>query len=142
MAAMNQGRFPKSSPGTPQFERAISDIERIGSMEAGWNGHGAPIAALEVRNQAIGFLRRLLSNFGTSIPAPTLIAPTSDGGVTLEWRLREPSEAIEFVFLPNGSHEYSFRDLDKDRLDRVEEDVPEGELFRWAKIALVGRTTV
>jgi hypothetical protein len=130
-------------PGsTGPFEGAISRIRGIASMQPGWNGHGAAVAPREVRGTAIDFLLRLAQNFGTSIPAPTLVAPTSDGGVTLEWRLREPAEAIEFVFLPGGLHEYAFRDLDQDRLDRAEENVSEAELFGMAKMVLVGRHTI
>jgi hypothetical protein len=124
------------------FGTAITRIERIGAMKPGWNGHRAPVTSPEVRSTAISFLRKLSANFGVSVPEPTLVAPTSDGGIALEWRLRTPAEAIEFVFLPRGLHEYTLRDLNKGHLDRIGEDVSEDELLGLAKIALVGRVTV
>lgn len=125
------------------FAESIALINRIGEMEPGFNGHHAAVATLTVRQDAIRFLSRLASSYGTSVPEPSMVAPTSDGGVALEWRLQWPSEVIEIVFLPNGAHEYTQHAVANDKLSQVQvyEDAHEDDLVRLAKLSLVGRHT-
>ena len=121
------------------FRAAIAKVHQIGFMKPGFNGHNAAVANAEVRQNAEDFLRKLLKHYGTSVPAPTLVAPTSDGGVAIEWRLKNPSEAVEIIILPRGLHEYAIRDLGKGRLDDAREDVPEQDLLNLVKLVVVGR---
>ena len=110
--------------GAAPYPGAAARIEQLASLNRDWNGHGAMRVAEASRKAALGFLDRVRQEFGTSVPEPTVVAPTSDGGIALEWIVRERTheKGVEVVFLPTGI-EYSLRNRDNGRLEDDRENV-------------------
>lgn len=125
------------------FTRSILRIERMPTtLKPGWDGHGAAVPGEAICTVATNFLRRVAGKFGTDVPEPTVVAPTSDGGVSVEWRLKTPSEAVELVFLPNDLHEYTVRDIELRHIEQSDEGVSVDDLFEVVKLIVAGRDTV
>lgn len=102
---------------SPAYPATVAKITQLGHLPPGWNGHAAPKVSPAAQIQAIDFLSRVWREFYTSVPEPTIVAPTSDAGVALEWIVKAGSGelGVEVVFL-DGSTEYSVRDREQQKI--------------------------
>jgi hypothetical protein len=95
------------------FHASIERVKHLERLPRDWNGHGAAPISATARRSAILVLDRTWQMFGPMMPAPTIIAPTTDGGVALEWIIRDQrgEHGVEIVCLAAGDRfEYSVRD--------------------------------
>ena len=122
------------------FAAAIEKIESIQKMSPGWNGFRAAVASEDVRRAAIEFLRDIPRRFPADVSEPTIVAPTPDGGVVLEWRLVHWPRSLELVFLPNGVYEWALRE--KERTLQYADDATTNELFDVMKQHVFGQVTI
>ena len=123
-----------------RFENSIEKIEHIGKMSPGWNGFKAAVADASVRHAAISFLQEVGQRFPSDVHEPTIVAPTPDGGVAIEWRLADAPRCFELVFMPHGAREWALRE--KERTIDYAEDANEAELFDLMKRHVAGHTTI
>ena len=117
---------PMTRPRSEPYPNAFDGINSLSTLKRCWNGHGASPIEESVRDVAVGFLHEIAGKFSMAVPEPS-VGPTSDGGVFFEWRLSSPARLLQIVLLPKGQNEYSLRDLESDRLIRVDEDLDRGE---------------
>jgi hypothetical protein len=125
------------------YPGATEKIEGMGELPAGWNGHYPSEIGSAAQETAKRFLRLVWNEFGSAVPEPTVVAPTSDGGIALEWIAKEGDRerGIEVVCFANGRYEYSVRNRTTGRLDEGQEDVldPEVVLLNVIKPYVAGR---
>lgn len=89
----------------------IEEIERLGSLERGWNSYGAGPVPEAPRRRAIRFVESL-PDLGTRIPAPT-VTPTSNDGVALHWQANDYE--VEIIFSASRD-EYSVARISTDEV--------------------------
>ncbi len=108
----------------PAYPITIQTISELGPLPDGWNGHRAARITQESQRAAITFLTRVWNEFGSSVPEPTVVAPTSDGGVAVEWIVKDGGavRGVEIVFIDNRN-EFSVRNRDTRVLERDGENV-------------------
>jgi hypothetical protein len=96
----------------------MAKIRDLSLLRRDWNGHGAAPLSPESRRAAEDFLAAVWSEFGPSVAEPTVVAPTSDGGVAVEWIVNDGRrvKAVEVVFLARGN-EFSVRDRERRQLE-------------------------
>ena len=113
-----------SHPMQP-YPSAVSQIEAMEDLETGWNGHRASRISKGSQQSAIQFLWRVWEEFRNAVPEPTIVAPTSDGGVALEWIVKYGTEerGIEIVCLPANRYEYSVRNRVTGQLEEDQEGI-------------------
>jgi hypothetical protein len=84
-------------------------------LRPGWDGHGAAAITPAAKDAAFNFLRRVEGKFGSAVPEP-FVAPLSDGGLGLVWRVKQ--KEIEIVFLERGNeYAVSFRNAAKPTIE-------------------------
>jgi hypothetical protein len=120
-------------PHPELYADVIAQIKSLETLKPRWNAHGASAIAESARDAAITFLRQIEAKFGSSVLEPA-VAPTSDGGVSLEWKF--PPQLLEIVLLPHERNEYSLRDLESDKLIRADEDLSSGELIELIRTSV------
>lgn len=119
---------------------SVTRIERLAELDPGWNGHNAPRIPEASRAAAVSFLERVWSEFGSSVPEPTVVAATSDEGVALEWIVKDGDRerGVEIVCLP-ARYEYSVRNRQTGRLEQDAEGIaPQQILFDVIKPYVAG----
>lgn len=95
--------------GADPYPGALSRIAPLATLEPGWNGHRAAPISKDGRRAAIAFLADVWMEFGTTVAEPTIVAPTPDGGVALEWIVQDGDEVgVEVVCFPAWD-EYTVR---------------------------------
>src|SRR6266478_5669799 len=87
-----EGQMSEAKKSTEPFGAAIASIGTIEYMKPDWDHHRGIVPSPAVRQAAVEFLRKIARDYGSDIPEPTMVAPTSEGFVALEWRLRTPAE--------------------------------------------------
>jgi hypothetical protein len=99
------------------YPGALARIEHFRALAPGWSGHHAAAIVEASRTAAIRLLEQAWGEFGSSVAEPTVIAPTSDGGVAFEWIIKndDAETGVEVVCLPTR-YEYSLRDRTTGRL--------------------------
>lgn len=97
------------------FTNAIGEIERLGRLPSGWDGHGGGTPHEQARREAVTFLETVEAKFGSLVPEP-MVAPLSDGGIGLIWRIKNArgEREVAIVFLKQGN-EYSVEDRHEGR---------------------------
>lgn len=128
-------------PSSPPYPATVAKIAQLTQLEPGWNGHRAARISPAAQMGAIDFLAKVWAEFGTSVPEPTVVVPTPDGGVALEWIVKDDHRVmgVEIVFLDRGN-EYSVRDRDGQRLDDEGENVAASVLlYEVIKPRVAGR---
>jgi len=100
------------------YPATTARIRQLGGLETGWNGHHAARIAQASQDAAVRFLERVWNEFKTSVAEPTVVAPTSDGGVALEWIVKDGDRerGVEIVCMPSR-YEYSIRNRGTRRLE-------------------------
>jgi hypothetical protein len=112
----------------PELTRALERIASLDRVPHRWNGNaGGPITDI-VRERAMRFIATLGSR---ALPMPSVIDPTNDKGISLEWHVgHPPRRKIEIIFLPDDANEWTMRDLVADQLLAGEEDASEETLVQ------------
>ena len=120
----------RSAVGSP-YPAAAAKILSFGSLDRGWNGHKAARIPTTVQTQALEFLISIWNKFGTSVAEPTEVAPTSDGGVALEWIVKEGvrDKGIEIIVFDRHS-EFTVRDRADGTIEQDAESVDFDFLLR------------
>jgi hypothetical protein len=124
----NLTRELRRGEGSEAYQQVSTRVEKLLTLDEGWNTYGAKVPGRRAAFFALHFLRDavgVLLDHGISVPTPFL-APTASGGVQLEWRMGprelelEIPEKGRFVFLAiDGSSEV------------------EGEASRWTAMRLL-----
>lgn len=110
-----EGSPVEDKSGWKAYPSAVRRIEGTAEHGRGWNGHDAPPIPKASREAALHFLAMLWNEFQSTVPEPTVVAPTSDEGVAFEWIVkddRDHERGIEIVCLPGHRYEYSIRNRD------------------------------
>lgn len=79
----------------------LSEFERLTSLEADWDGYGAPVIQPSLIIHTLNFLEATALESG---PAPAIVA-TGRGSIQLEWHRR--GHEIDVEIAPDGSFEAS-----------------------------------
>ena len=83
-------------------------IAQLAALEPGWNGHRAAAISKDSQQAAITLLQYAQTELA-AVADPTTIAPTPDGGVALEWIVKDRDErGVEVVCFPTW-YEYTVR---------------------------------
>ena len=109
-------------PPEPSYDDVKQQLQELGRLRRGWDGHDGLPPRPEAIREALAFLTDLETVYRGLVPAPA-VGPTPDGGVVLVWR-RASSEA-EILFLDPGMAEFALSDREgirpaelRDRLGR------------------------
>ena len=95
--------------GADPYPGTLNRIAQLATLEPGWNGHRAAPISKDSQRAAIAFLADVWMEFGTTVAEPTIVAPTPDGGVALEWIVQDGDErGVEVVCFP-AWYEYTVR---------------------------------
>ncbi len=116
--------------GERPYPGALAQIEGFSTLESGWNGHHAAAISPGTREAAVRLLDQIWHEFKVSVPEPSIVVPTSDGGVALEWIVKDgdAERGVEIVCLPSR-YEYSVRDRATGRLGEESESADPGFLL-------------
>ena len=122
---------PLRSAVARPYPAAAAKILSFGSLEKGWNGHKASRIPTAAQTMALEFLTTVWNKFGTSVAEPTEVAPTSDGGVALEWIVKDGGrdKGVEVVIFERRN-EYTVRDRVEGHIESDAEDVDFDFLLR------------
>jgi len=124
------------------YDSAIGQIKSLREVPR-WSGSASSsVIPDSVRDDAVLFLRKIEARMGNSVLPPTLVTWTSDCGVSLEWKVDDPPELHEVVFLPKGETEYSVRNLRTDTLVRADEAMNIEDVLSWFKSGMVNRRSL
>ncbi len=110
------------------YQQVRARVEKLLTLNEGWNTYGAKIPGKRASFFALHFLRDaigVLLDHGISVPAPFLV-PTASGGVQLEWRIG--SRELELEIPEKGRFEF----LAIDGSNEIE-----GEASRWMAMRLL-----
>ncbi len=95
-------------------DRVRARLDELRSLANNWDGYGAVAPKDEVVDAVAIFCRRSISN------PNTVINPTCDGGIQLEWQ--NGSKRLEIEFSPDGAR--SFFHWDSDPAAGTEGELP------------------
>ena len=126
--------------GGGTHQATIARISQPGELGSGWNGHRAAPISKESQVAAIALLHLVSMEFGLSVAEPTIVAPTPDGGVALEWIVKDRDErGVEVVCFP-AWYEFTVRNR---RTGKIEDDAEhvsrDNVLLNAIKPYVVGR---
>lgn len=125
------------------YPGALARIEQLATLEPGWNGHRAAPISKDSQRAAIEFLRHVWAEFGRSVAEPSIVAPTPDGGVALEWIVQDGDErGVEVVCFP-AWYEYTVRNRRTGAIeDEAERTWPDRILPNVIKPRVVGHAVL
>jgi hypothetical protein len=124
----NLTRELRRGEGTEAYQQVSTRVEKLLTLNDGWNTYGAKVPSRRAAFFALHFLRDaigVLLDHGISVPTPFL-APTASGGVQLEWRIG-PRE-LELEIPEKGRFEFLTVDGSREA---------EGEASRWTAMRLL-----
>jgi hypothetical protein len=72
-------------------QRALAEIDKLGSLDPGWDSYDAESIPEEARTRARDCIRAVISQLGSSYADP-VVGPTATPGVVLIWKAKGQGE--------------------------------------------------
>ena len=129
--------------GAEPYPGALHRIAQLATLEPGWNGHRAAPISKDSQRAAVYFLSQVWAEFGSSVAEPSIVAPTPDGGIALEWIVQDGDErGVEVVCFP-AWYEYTVRNRRTGAIeDEAERARPNRILLNVIKPRVVGHAVL